>query len=142
MKVEQGKRYIGQFSYQSDLLLALNDLCRQKNIRLGVFSVIGALTKAELGYYDQGNQKYVKCVSLDKKLEITSCLGNVSLKDEEIFIHAHVTLADHTGQCYGGHLMPGAIIYVAEYYLEELTGGELKRSRDQETGLSLWPKVL
>lgn len=142
MKVDQGKRCVGRFLYQADLLLALTDLCRQENIRLGVFSVIGALTKAELGYYDQEMQKYVTCVSLDKKLEINSCLGNVSLKDEKIFVHAHVTLADHTGQCYGGHLMPGTMIYVAEYYLEELTGGELKRSRDQETGLSLWPKLL
>ncbi|HNV23772.1 MAG TPA: DUF296 domain-containing protein, partial [Candidatus Omnitrophota bacterium] len=88
--------------------------------------------------YKQQEQQYVECVSLEKKLEIVSCLGNISLKENKPFVHAHITLADLKGQCYGGHLMPGTIIFAAEYYIKELTGLELQRGLDQETGLSLW----
>lgn len=138
MQVNEGRIFVGRFKLRSDLLMSLTEFCKEENIKLGVFSVIGALTNAKLGYYDQDAKKYVECVSLEKKLEITSCIGNISLKDVEIFVHAHIILADHKGHCYGGHLMPGSIIFAAEYYIKELAGAKLERRYDPETGLSLW----
>ncbi|MFA5088433.1 MAG: PPC domain-containing DNA-binding protein [Candidatus Omnitrophota bacterium] len=138
MRVKEGRMFIGRFAYRADLLGSLTDFCKKEKIRLGVFSVIGAVSGAKLGYYHQQEKRYTECVSLSKTLEIVSCVGNISLKDSEIFIHAHITLADHQGQCYGGHLMPGAEIFAAEYWIRELTGGELHRQHDPETKLSLW----
>jgi len=138
MQVQEGRVFIGRFRAKTDLLAGLTELCKKENIRLGVFSVIGALTSAKLGYYNQDAKKYVDCVNLDKKLEITSCMGNISLMDSEIFVHAHVTLADHSGAAYGGHLMPGSTIFAAEYHIRELKGATLERTRDPETGLNLW----
>ncbi|MCK4463199.1 MAG: DNA-binding protein [Candidatus Omnitrophica bacterium] len=138
MQVQEGRIFIGRFKAESDLLAELTNLCKKENIRLGVFNVIGALTCAKLGYYDQNAKKYTDCASLDKKLEITSCTGNISLLDSEIFVHAHITLADHEGTAYGGHLMPGSKIFAAEYYIKELTGATLERTHDSETGLNLW----
>ena len=66
------------------------------------------------------------------------CMGNISLKDGEVFVHAHITLADHEGKCHGGHLMPDTNIFAAEYYVQELVGEKLERKHDPETGLSLW----
>lgn len=140
MRVKEGRFFIGRFKARADLLGSLRDLCKKENIRLGVFSVIGALTNVKLGYYDQDAKKYIENCSLEKKLEITSCTGNVSLKDSEIFVHAHITLADHAGGCYGGHLMPGGSIFAAEYFAQELTGAVLTRKPDPETGLNLWVK--
>ncbi|MCK5580945.1 MAG: DUF296 domain-containing protein [Candidatus Omnitrophica bacterium] len=138
MQVQQGRVFIDRLAYQADLLAALTDVCKKENIRLGYFSVIGAVTCANLGYYDQQNQEYTDCVQMDKKLEIASCVGNISLKDGDIFVHAHATLADHDGKCYAGHLMPGTKIFAAEYVVHELTGVEMHREYDSETGLSLW----
>jgi len=59
-------------------------------------------------------------------MEISSCLGNISLKDGEIFVHAHVTLADKEGRVLGGHLAPGTIIFAAECRITELKGESLK----------------
>ena len=140
MQVKDGRTFIGRFEFKADLLESITELCKKENIKLGVFSVIGALTSARMGYYNQDEKKYVECVNLDKKLEITSCIGNISLKDSEVFVHAHITLADHEGKCYGGHLMPGATIFAAEYHIKELTGAKLERKDDPQTGLSLWKK--
>jgi len=138
MQLQEGRVFIGRFGAKRDLLEELTGLCKKENIRLGVFSVIGAVTSAKLGYYKQDEKKYADCVSLDKKLEIASCTGNISLLDSEIFVHAHITLADHDGTAYGGHLMPGSKIFAAEYYVKELKGAVLERARDPETGLNLW----
>ena len=138
MQVQEGRVFIGRFKAKTDLLAELTELCKKERIKLGVFSVIGALTSANLGYYKQDAKEYVECASLDKKLEITSCTGNVSLMNSEIFVHAHITLAEHNGTAYGGHLMPGSTIFAAEYYIKELKGTTLERTHDSETGLNLW----
>ncbi len=138
MQLSEGRIFIGRFEFEADLLNSLTEFCKENNIRLGTFAVIGALTSAKLGYYNQDDKKYVECISLEKKLEITSCIGNISLLNSEIFVHAHITLADHQGQCYGGHLMPGSKIFAAEYHVKENLGGELVRKPDGQTGLKLW----
>ncbi len=138
MEASEGRTFIGRFEFGKDLLESLTEICTKENIKLGVFNVIGAVKSARMGYYKQDIKEYADCISLEKTLEITSCLGNVSLKDSETFVHAHIALADHEGKCYGGHLMPGAKIFAAEYYIKELTGPSLERKQDAETGLSLW----
>jgi len=138
MPIEEGRIFMGRFGFKEDLLLSILQFSKENEIKWGIFSIIGALTKAKMGYYDQTEKKYVECVNLDKKLEITTCNGNISMKDGEIFVHAHISLADHQGQCFGGHLMPGSIIFAAEYYIKELTGCSLERTFDPQTGLSLW----
>ena len=138
MQAGKGRTFIGRFQFKADILLSIAEVCEKENIRLATFTVIGALNGVKLGYYNQDAKKYIDCVSLDKKLEITSCIGNVSLKDSKLFVHAHTTLADHEGRCFGGHLMPDSSIFAAEYSITELLGGELHRKPDPETGLSLW----
>jgi uncharacterized protein len=138
LEAKEGRTFIGRFDAKADLLDSLTSLCKQENIRLGTFSVIGALENVKLGYYKQDEKKYVKCLDITKKLEIASCIGNISLLDGEIFVHAHITVADHQGQTVAGHLMADSRIFAAEYHIQELTGIELKRKFDQETGLNLW----
>jgi len=138
MKVSAGRIFLGRFAAGEDLLESLTALCRKEDVRLGIFSIIGALRRVELGYYDQNKQEYVHSVSLPGKYEITSCIGNVSLKDGAVFVHAHMTVADREGKAFGGHLMPGSKIFAAEYSIQELTGAEFHRGLDPQTGLSLW----
>jgi predicted DNA-binding protein with PD1-like motif len=137
--VKEGRRLLGRFESGDDLLEVLTALCRRENIRLGTFEIIGAVKNAKLGYFDQQEKKYTGCVELNNKLEITACLGNISIKDGEIFCHAHITLADWEGRAFGGHLMPGTIVFAAEFFIQELLGEELSRSPDEKTGLPLWP---
>lgn len=135
---EYGRAFIGRFESGKDLLEELNAFCKKENIRLGVFNLIGAVRNAKLGYYDQEKKQYTGCVELNKKLEIASCTGNISIKDGEIFVHAHITLADMEGKAFGGHLMPGTEIFAAEFFVQELIGQDLVRAKDEITGLPLW----
>jgi len=138
-EVKEGRSFIGRFQYGEDLLSALTAFCKKHRIRMGVFRVIGAVKNATFGYYMQDIKKYAECIRLDKGMEIISCNGNVSIKDHEIFVHAHISLADHDGKISGGHLMNGTEIFAAEFYIEELFGKDLVREKDdRETGLPLW----
>ncbi len=140
-EVKEGRSFIGRFQPGDDLLSALTAFCKKHRVRMGVFRVIGSVRNAALGYYNQDIKKYAECIRLDKKMEIISCNGNISIKDYEIFIHAHISLAEHDGKVFGGHLMNGTEIFAAEFYIEELFGHDLIREEnDPQTGLPLWQK--
>jgi predicted DNA-binding protein with PD1-like motif len=78
------RTFIGRFEFNDDLLATLTDFCRHKNIRTGIFQLIGAVQNAKLGFYDQKKKKYAGCTEINKKLEIASCSGNISLNHGEI----------------------------------------------------------
>ena len=139
MRFDQGRVFIGRLPSGANLLESLTAVCREENVRFGVVTAIGAVSSARLGYYKQDEQEYIDCLNIEKGLEIASCMGNVSLKDGEIFVHVHVTLSDEEGRCYGGHLMPGTRIFAAEYSIRELEGQPYTREHDTGTGLALWP---
>jgi predicted DNA-binding protein with PD1-like motif len=120
----------------ADLVQSITELARSKGIEAGSFAAIGALKRARLAYYDQNNHEYRE-VRIDSPHEMASCIGNISLKDGEPFIHAHVVLADEKGNTKAGHLLEG-VVFAAEVHLRELKGPKLERRYDEVTGLSLW----
>jgi uncharacterized protein len=123
--------------YGEDLLAAVADVVRETGVRSGVFSIIGAASGAAFGYYDQKKKEY-RTIIRQGEFEIVTGSGNVSLKEGSPFVHAHVLFADETGSSFGGHLMPGTVIFAAELHLAALDSEPLVRQYDQTTGLFLW----
>lgn len=128
---------IGKLSYGGDLLEELTNVCIEKNISLGKIEAIGAVQKACVGFYNQTSRKY-NFINFDKHSEILNLTGNISIKDNKSFVHAHIILADESGSAYGGHLAPGTITFACEFIIHSFSGVELKRGMDDETGLPLW----
>jgi predicted DNA-binding protein with PD1-like motif len=138
MKPLQSKTvFIGKLRHGNDLLEEITEFCVQKGIRLGRISAIGTVQKARIGFYNQTTREY-QYRDLDQPLEITSLTGNISMKDDQPMVHAHITLADESGHCFGGHLAPGTILFVCELILEAFEGPVLARGYDEVTGLALW----
>jgi len=134
-----GRVFIGRLEFDDDLLEKLTEICRSNSVKAGTINAIGAVQNAKLGYYNQSEKKYTGCVEIDKKLEIASCIGNISFNDKnEISAHLHIVLADYDAKAFGGHLMPGTKVFATEYCITEIINVELKRSKDEVTGLPLW----
>ncbi|MCK5850362.1 MAG: DNA-binding protein [Kiritimatiellae bacterium] len=136
-KVQSSNIFMGKLPCGSDLLEELTGLCREHGVQLGRVEALGAVKKACIGFYDQEKRVY-KFSTLDQPMEITNMIGNVSIKDDEPFVHAHITLVDETGTVHGGHLAPGTIIFACEFVLEAFDGPTFIRTPDKETGLPLW----
>lgn len=128
---------MGRLPHGSDLLEALTAVCLEGNITLGQIRAIGAVSKASIGYYNQQRREY-EFISFDRPLEITSLIGNVSLREGKPFVHAHVNLGDAIGNSFGGHLAPGTSVFACEFIIESFEGTPLMRTYDEETGLQLW----
>ncbi|NQU39617.1 MAG: DNA-binding protein [Lentisphaerae bacterium] len=135
--VQFGPGYMGRLPHGADLLEALTQLCVEKAIQLGRVEAIGAVQRARIGFYDQTTHEYT-FMTFDQSYEILNLTGNVSLRDGKPMIHAHITLSDHEGRSFGGHLAPGTIVFACEFILQRIEGAALKRGFDEETGLPLW----
>jgi len=135
--VRLGKMVMGRGGFGEDLLEQITSVCRAEGITLGRVEALGAVQKARVGYYNQNSRQY-EFLELDRHLEITALMGNVSLKDGEPMVHAHVTFSDDEGRAYGGHLVPGTVIFACEFVIQQFEGEALVRGLDEDTGLPLW----
>ena len=133
----KGRHLVGRLPHGRDLLQSIELLCRTYDVRMATFTLIGAVSSATIGAYDQTQQVYVT-VKKEIPLEIVACLGNISLKEGNPFVHAHIILSDEEGQTLGGHLFSETIIYAGEIHIQELRGDSLTREHDETTGLMLW----
>ncbi|MFZ5644387.1 MAG: PPC domain-containing DNA-binding protein [Bacillota bacterium] len=150
VSVTRGRTLIGRLNKGDDLINTLNSLCTEANIRLGKIQAIGAVSKAVVGFYMQEPRDYVT-LDYDYHQEIISLQGNISIKDGQPEIHAHIALSNGQGKLYGGHLMEGTIVFSCEYIINEFIpeiadvkddseDNTFTRTLDDDTGLYLWPK--
>jgi len=132
-----GRVIFARLFENEDLLEAISNTAKQKGIKAGFFILIGTLKEAKFGFYRRG--KY-EPIQIDEPVEIVSCIGNISLKEEgELVVHAHISVSDENGIVTGGHLLPGCLVAAtAELVLVESADVKLLRKFDKKTKLYLW----
>jgi len=131
-----GRAIFVRLSENEDLLEAITLRAKNSKITTGFFILIGVLKKAVVGFYSQGKYQNIE---IDGPLEILSCTGNVSLKEQEPFVHAHISVANEKGEAFGGHVLPGCIVSVTgELILIDAPDVKLQRKLDKGTKLYLW----
>jgi predicted DNA-binding protein with PD1-like motif len=135
-KLDVGRIFLVRAKHDSEIINFITELAEKNAVMTATFTAIGALKCARLGFYDQEKHEYLETLLLAPQ-EIASCVGNISIKEGEPFVHAHAVLADHDGYTKAGHLLEGKV-FAAEVHLTELIGEKLVRKNDAVTGLSLW----
>jgi hypothetical protein len=129
------RAFLIRLDYGKDIIVQLEDFLSENGIKSAFVAGIGAVKTAEIGYYDQLRKEYIK-KRFDERAEILSLNGNISLLDGRIFPHIHVVLG-YDNRVYGGHLF-SAEVFACELFVVELAGETPERTRDEQTGLSLW----
>ncbi|MBN2383279.1 DNA-binding protein [bacterium] len=129
--------YLVRLDMGSDLLEALEELAGSLWINMGTIELIGAVSQATIGFYNQQTQAY-EMQTFERELEIVSCIGNISVRDGRPVIHAHIALADQTGQVFGGHLMHNTRVFAVECKFMVMSGEVPTRTQDPSTNLYLW----
>lgn len=137
VEAKAGRAFVGRLETGSDLVREIERFCLEQNVLAAQVTVIGAVRRARYAYYEQDDHRYNELESTTHH-EIVGFVGNVSLRDDRPFLHAHATFADADGATVGGHLLPGIEVFAAEVMIRELGGVTLVRQPDAETGLALW----
>lgn len=132
-----GRAFVGRLATGSDLVGEIERYCAEQGIVAAQVVAIGAVRRARYAYYEQDDHRYRELES-DTHHEVVGFIGNISMRDDRPFLHAHATLADARGATVGGHLLPGCEVFAGEVMIREMTGVSLVRQPDETTGLALW----
>ena len=72
----------------------------------------------------------------DDSAEVLSINGSIARSDDDVKIHAHVSLGRRYGAAIGGHLMSAIVFPILELFVID-HGTPLARHLDHKTGLWL-----
>jgi len=127
---------VGKVEPDEDLIDSIIQMIKVHNIKSGLINCIGALKTFTLGYFDVDSKEYLK-KKFDEYVELVSCMGNISFKDEEPIVHLHISIGTKDYKIFGGHLFQPSIVSITgEVYIFEIDK-KLNRVIDPRFGLSL-----
>ena len=113
------KTYFIFLEKDEPVMKTLTEFCSKNSIQNGEISGIGAVKNIEIGAFDPGSKSYIH-KKFDKTHELISCMGNITLKDGEAFIHSHITFGDHDMNVKGGHVFEMTVAVVGEFYIRKI----------------------
>ena len=111
----------------------LQRFAAERRIDAASVTGIGALRRAELGFYDAEARDYVRR-AVEEPTELAALVGNVSVKEGRAFAHLHATLARRDFSVLAGHFFEGVVGGTCELVIRPLQG-YLQRKLDDQTRL-------
>jgi len=134
--LKENNRYVLRFDKGEEFIETLREFVKSEAIRGAYFSAIGASYNTELAYFN-GHTKEYSSKQFKEPLEIVNVTGNVSMKGEEIIVHAHGVLGNKDMQLIGGHVNSMVLSTIAEVILTKFDG-EIKKEHSEEIGLNIF----
>ena len=128
--------YVVRLEKNEEVVDSLKNFCEKENIKLASIEGLGASNHVIVGLYDIDLKVYHK-KEFNEAFEITSLIGNVSRKDDDVYLHLHITLADKDMKAFGGHLYECIISATCELFVRVIDG-QVNRFTDEDTGLNLY----
>lgn len=127
---------IGKIEPDEDLINSIINLVKEYKIKSGLVNCIGALKKITIGYFDIESKEYLTR-TIEEYVELVSCIGNITFKDENPIIHLHASIGARDYSIIGGHLIQPSIVSITgEVFILEIDR-KIKRATDPQFGLSL-----
>lgn len=119
-----------------EVVSSLKELAKKEKIESGFISAIGAADIIEVGLYEVEKKSY-QSKRFIGDFEIVSCLGSLSKKDNEPYLHLHMCFSDKECHAYGGHLNYCCISGTFECVIG-LVDTTINRKVDPVTGLNIF----
>ena len=130
-----------RFDKGDEIISGILNVCRKEGITSAVFSGIGGCSRAEIQTFIPETGSFESQL-LEGMLELASLNGNVVTDDEgKYYHHTHAVFSYKEGEKHmisAGHMSSITVLYTAEIELRPVTGGEIKRKYDPETGTGFW----
>ena len=123
-----------------EIITELIRVCRKEDIRSAVFTGIGGCSHAELQTFIHEKGTF-ETETTDGMLELVGITGNITMDNGELFHHTHAIFSYKDGtehKIAAGHMRAATVLYTAEIELRPVTGGEIQRKYDPETGTGFW----
>ncbi len=128
--------YVIRLNKGEEVITSLKQLCKDENIKLGEITGLGASDFVEIGVFNVNTKEY-NTKKFEGMFEITSLVGNVTTKDDDVYLHIHINFGNEEGLVKGGHLVKATISATSEIILR-IIEGNVGRKLNPEIGLNLF----
>lgn len=128
--------YAVRLDVGEEVMESLKKLAEAERIRAAEVSAIGATDWAVVGVFDREAGAYRK-EELNRFMEITSLMGNITEMDGKPYIHLHAMLADQDHGIHGGHVIEMRVGLTCEMFVRVMEGA-IEREHSDELGINLW----
>lgn len=118
-----------------EVMACLTDFVTRERITAAQVSAIGALSGAELQYFDWETKDYRK-IPVNEQVEVASLLGDVAEADGKPALHLHIVIGRRDGSAMAGHLGKAHVRPTLEVIVTE-SPAHLRKRHDPESGLAL-----
>ena len=105
---------------------AIQAIAAREKIRTARVEAIGGVSKLTLAYFNHNTKRYEEH-EYEEFLEVTSLLGNITLKDGRPFLHAHGNFGRKDQSVVGGHVVSATAFPFLEVVMTPTTNVALKR---------------
>jgi predicted DNA-binding protein with PD1-like motif len=129
--------YLIRFHTGEEVFSGLVAFAKQAGITAAWVNALGAMSSAELGYWDAEARQYMR-LPVEEEVEVAALVGNIARFDGEPIPHLHATLTRRDFSALGGHLFKGVAGATVEVYVRNYPNVGLTRARDEAVGLNLW----
>jgi predicted DNA-binding protein with PD1-like motif len=110
-------------------------IVRKDKVTTARVEAIGGVNELRLGYFDHEKKRYEEH-DFREGLEVTSLLGNVTLKEREPFLHVHGTFGRRDLSVLAGHVISATVFPLLEVVVTPTKNRALRRF-DDATGLNV-----
>lgn len=147
MRIHQSENnpnnFVLVFSPGDEVLSGILQFAQEEGIVNAHFTAIGALSQAKVGWFDNRPRSKTdrsrggyKINDIPFQTEMTSLIGNITVFNDQVTIHAHVNVADENGIVMGGHALELFVYPTVELFLET-DPTPLVKHIDPEVGLAV-----
>ena len=113
---------------------AIQAIAAREKIRTARVEAIGGVSKLTLAYFNHNTKKYEEH-DYEEFLEVTSLLGNITLKEGKPFLHAHGNFGKRDQSVVGGHIVSATSFPFLEVVITPTENVALKRF-DESMGMN------
>ncbi len=110
-------------------------IATKEKVKTARVEAIGGVAKLRIAYYNREIKKYEEH-DYEEFLEVTSLLGNITLKDGKPFLHAHGNFGRRDLSVIGGHIVAATVFPILEVVVTPTENTALRRF-DDELGLNV-----
>lgn len=111
--------YVLRLDIGQEICTEIKKFCLEHDIKGASIQGIGFANNIKLGTYNSEKQDYDR-FTFPKGHEITSLIGNVTTKDEDLIVHLHGNFSNEKCEIIGGHLFEATIALTAEIFIQKL----------------------
>jgi uncharacterized protein len=123
MKVEAlpavpSRTFIVHFSAGDELMSGMTEFAEKNNLKISEVRGLGGISSAVVSAYDP-EKKAFKRFDIDRKGELVSLQGEITVQNGKPVFHAHVVFVLVDGTVHGGHLVEAHIDPIANLFVSE-----------------------